>query len=155
MPYRAFLNDKAIFQQVPYNMIGSVWHHIEPLLAKALTSYARYYTPESVARSLASQDYQPWLLQDVKTGHVRALIITTLTRYDTGLLAGQVLFAGADNAPAHRMDATDANLIADALLEWSMRNGASELQYLGREGWLRWVPRFVKQGVSATIQIAG
>jgi hypothetical protein len=78
-----------------------------------------------------------WLVFDPKASpddfaeRVKAVAVSNLARYPTGLLVGEIILI------AGRGHSSEWLVYVDALKEWARVNGADRLQFIGRRGFQR------------------
>ena len=98
----------------------------EPVLAKAIEATGGRYTPETVLRDIKAKRMQLWIVCD-KTGTIYASLVTSVTRWPTGMTTCSVLFMGGH-------DMKRWITLVGTLKDWARSLGCSRLDYSGREG---------------------
>lgn len=132
---------KHVLEQVRPEYVAAVWQRIPDLITKACEFSGGRFEPEAVLQACAGQNprlnWQMWLVFDPLASkedfgeRVKAVAVTSLARYPTGLLVGEVILI------AGRGQSSEWVHYVDALKEWARQNGADRLQFIGRRGFQR------------------
>lgn len=133
---------KYVLEQVRPSQVGPIAKHILPLVEKACEHSGGRFDARCVFENCAGLNQRyTWYLWVVfnpekateKTfgDSVKAIAVTALADYPTGLRFGETLLIGG-HGPAE-----DWLEYIDGLKDWARKNGAHRMQYIGRRAWQR------------------
>jgi hypothetical protein len=133
--------ERHVLEQVRPELVPAVWAKIPDLIEKACAFSGGRFEPGAVLAACAGQNpalkWQMWLVFDPKASpddfaeRVKAVAVSNLARYPTGLLVGEIILI------AGRGHSSEWLVYVDALKEWARVNGADRLQFIGRRGFQR------------------
>lgn len=132
---------RHVLEQVRPEYVPAVWGAVPDLIRKACEFSGGRFEPGAVLDACsgknAKMNWQMWLVFDPGASkedfgeRVKAVAVTSLSRYPTGLLVGEVILI------AGRGQTSEWVHYVDALKEWARQNGADRLQFVGRRGFQR------------------
>jgi len=133
--------ERHVLEQVRPELVPAVWQKIPELVEKACEFSGGRFEPDAVLAACSGQNpklnWQMWLVFDPKASledfgeRVKAFAVTSLSRYPTGLLVGEVILI------AGRGHSSEWLHYVDNLKHWADANGADRLQFIGRRGFQR------------------
>lgn len=133
--------EKHVLEQVKPEYVGAVWAKIPDLVEKACAFSGGRFQPQGVLDACAGKNpklnWQMWLVFDPNAKpddfgeRVKAMAVTCLAQYPTGLLMGEVILI------AGRGKSEEWLPYVDVLKDWARANGADRLQFIGRRGFQR------------------
>lgn len=133
--------EKHVLEQVRPEHVFAAYEKVGDLIEKACDFSGQRFNPETVAMACSGQhpklNWQMWLVFDPNAKYetfgqsVKAMAVTSLAQYPTGLLVGEVILI------AGRGQSSEWLQYVDDLKEWARANGADRLQFIGRRGFQR------------------
>ncbi len=109
--------------------LNQIWPVIEPKIAAALEYSWGEMIPNDYGQRICDQTMQLWLIFDVKTRETIGLLLTEIVNYPRVRVCNVTLVNG------ERMDEWFPYL--ETLEDWARQQGAEQLRWQGREGFIR------------------
>lgn len=120
---------------IPPDQITTIWPHVRPLVAKAITNSDEYADPNEVFKDLTRRNMT---LCTISKDEIVAVVCVEFIRKPEGIVASVTLLGG--NGLTWLED-------IDQLEEWCASIGATRLELTGRKAWKRLLPDYGERAV--------